>query len=99
MTVEKREEFEEETEKETKEEEETNPEHFDAFPTMKELGYHEWLLKNHHPPWVKAKIRIENLNNVKFSCMIGHFDKKKLFFNVRISRFTVIFDEKKLGSS
>ncbi|GJW44851.1 gag-pol polyprotein [Tanacetum coccineum] len=82
MTVESEEEFEEETEKETKEEEETNPEHFDAFPTMKELGYHEWLLKNHHPPWVKAKIRIENLNNVKFSCMIGHFDKKKAYLDV-----------------
>ncbi|GKC34680.1 hypothetical protein Tco_1047064 [Tanacetum coccineum] len=44
--VESEEEFEEETKEETEEEEEDNPEHFDVFPTMKELGYHEWLLKN-----------------------------------------------------
>nr|GEV25998.1 hypothetical protein [Tanacetum cinerariifolium] len=49
MTVKSEEEFEEETEKETKEEEEDSPKHFDAFPTMKELGYHEWLLKNTQP--------------------------------------------------
>ncbi|GJS62875.1 hypothetical protein Tco_0677439 [Tanacetum coccineum] len=35
--VESEEEFEEETEEEIKEEEEDNPEHFDTFPTMKEL--------------------------------------------------------------
>ncbi|GJT75237.1 hypothetical protein Tco_1041962 [Tanacetum coccineum] len=47
MTVESEEEFEEETDEETEEEEEEdNPKHFDTFPTMKELGYHEWLLKN-----------------------------------------------------
>nr|GEW49186.1 putative reverse transcriptase domain-containing protein [Tanacetum cinerariifolium] len=39
----------------------------DTFPTMKELKHHEWLLKNPRPPWVKAKIRTENVNNVKFS--------------------------------
>ncbi|GJR50422.1 hypothetical protein Tco_1400943 [Tanacetum coccineum] len=65
MTVKSVEEFEEETEEEIEEEEEDNSEHFDAFPTMKELGYHEWLLKNPRPPWVKAKIRIGNLINVK----------------------------------
>ncbi|GKE03546.1 hypothetical protein Tco_1395564 [Tanacetum coccineum] len=58
-------ESEEESEEETKEEEEDNPEHFDAFPNMKELGYHEWILKNPRPLWVKAKIRTGNLNNVK----------------------------------
>ncbi|GKA63905.1 zinc finger, CCHC-type containing protein [Tanacetum coccineum] len=57
-TVESEEEFEEENEEEPKEKEEDNLEHFDAFPTMKELGYHEWLLKNPWSPWVKAKIRI-----------------------------------------
>ncbi|GJY62485.1 hypothetical protein Tco_0463142, partial [Tanacetum coccineum] len=55
MTVESKEEFEEETEEEIKEEEEDSPKHFDTFPTMKELRYHEWLLKNPRPPWVKAK--------------------------------------------
>ncbi|GJQ97301.1 hypothetical protein Tco_0008440 [Tanacetum coccineum] len=53
-------EVEEETERET-EEEEDNPEHFDTFPTMKELRYHEWLLKNPRPPWVKAKIKTANV--------------------------------------
>ncbi|GKA66632.1 uncharacterized mitochondrial protein-like protein [Tanacetum coccineum] len=71
MTVKSKEEFEEETEEETEEEEEDNLEHFDAFPTMKELRYHEWLVKNPQPPWVKAKIRTGNLNNIKFSCMIS----------------------------
>ncbi|GJW41246.1 hypothetical protein Tco_0067091 [Tanacetum coccineum] len=31
---------------EEEEEEEDNLEYFDIFPTMEELGYHEWLLKN-----------------------------------------------------
>nr|GFB00801.1 protein kinase-like domain, concanavalin A-like lectin/glucanase domain protein [Tanacetum cinerariifolium] len=78
MTVKSEEEFKEETEKE----EEDNPEHFDVFPIMKELGYHEWFLKNPRPPWIKDKIRIGNLNNVKFSCMIGHFDKKQAYLDV-----------------
>ncbi|GKB57380.1 MAK10-like protein [Tanacetum coccineum] len=82
MTVESEEEFEEETEDEIKEEEEDSPKHFDTFPTMKELRYHEWLLKNPRPPWVKAKVRTGNLNNVKFSCMIGHFDKKQAYLDM-----------------
>ncbi|GKE24219.1 hypothetical protein Tco_1435731 [Tanacetum coccineum] len=49
MTFENVEEFKEETKEETEEEEEDNPKHFDTFPTMKELGYHEWLLKNPRP--------------------------------------------------
>ncbi|GKC46365.1 hypothetical protein Tco_1064087 [Tanacetum coccineum] len=84
MRVESKEEFEEETEEEIKEEEEEdNPKHFDTFPAMKELGYHEWLLKNLQPLWVKAKIRTRNLNNVKFSCMIGHFNKKQAYLDVQ----------------
>ncbi|GKE72477.1 hypothetical protein Tco_1534518 [Tanacetum coccineum] len=63
--VESEKEVEEETEGETEEEEEDNLKHFDTFPTMKELRYHEWLLKNPWPPWVKAKIRTRNVNNVK----------------------------------
>ncbi|GKC70058.1 hypothetical protein Tco_1115941, partial [Tanacetum coccineum] len=43
------EETKEETKEETEEEEEGNPEHFDTFPTMNELRYHEWLLKNPRP--------------------------------------------------
>ncbi|GJU52490.1 MAK10-like protein [Tanacetum coccineum] len=82
MTIKSKEEFEEETKEETEEEKEDNPKHFDVFPTMKELGYHEWLLKNPRPPWVKAKIRTGNLNNVKFSYMIGHFDKKQAYLDV-----------------
>ncbi|GKG51723.1 hypothetical protein Tco_0544361, partial [Tanacetum coccineum] len=40
------EELEEETKEETEEEEEEDPEYFITFPTIKELGYHEWLFKN-----------------------------------------------------
>nr|GEX54794.1 MAK10-like protein [Tanacetum cinerariifolium] len=43
---ESKEEFEEKTEEEAEEEEEDDPEYFDTFPTVKELLYHEWLLKN-----------------------------------------------------
>ncbi|GJR56566.1 hypothetical protein Tco_1407087 [Tanacetum coccineum] len=82
MTVESEEEFEEETEEEIEEEEDESLKHFDTFPTMKELRYHEWLLKNPRPPWVKAKIRTGNLNNVKFSCMIGYFDKKQAYLDM-----------------
>ncbi|GJY02239.1 MAK10-like protein [Tanacetum coccineum] len=82
MTVESEEEFEEETEDEIEEEEEDSSKHFDTFPTMKELRYHEWILKNPRPPWVKAKVRTRNLNNVKFSCMIGHFDKKQAYLDM-----------------
>ncbi|GKB17858.1 hypothetical protein Tco_0851781 [Tanacetum coccineum] len=55
MAVESEEEFKEKTKKEI-EEEEDSPKHFDTFPTMKELRYHEWLLKNPQTPWVKAKV-------------------------------------------
>ncbi|GKE91669.1 hypothetical protein Tco_1572764, partial [Tanacetum coccineum] len=80
--VEREKEVEEETEGEIKEEEDDDPEHFDTFPTMKELRYHEWLLKNPRPPWVKAKIITENVNNVKFSCMIGQFNKEKAYLDL-----------------
>ncbi|GJZ68893.1 MAK10-like protein [Tanacetum coccineum] len=71
-----------ETEDEIEEEKEDSLKHFDTFPTIKELRYHEWLLKNPRPPWVKAKVRTGNLNNVKFSCMVGHFDKKQAYLDM-----------------
>ncbi|GKA79842.1 protein kinase-like domain, concanavalin A-like lectin/glucanase domain protein [Tanacetum coccineum] len=77
------EELEEEAEGETEGEEEDNPEYFDTPPTMNELRYHKWLLKDPRPPWVKAKISAENLNNVKFSCVIGHFDKKQAYLDIK----------------
>ncbi|GJT68518.1 hypothetical protein Tco_1019998 [Tanacetum coccineum] len=49
-------EVEEELEEDEEEEEEVDLEYFDTFPTMEELGYHEWLLKNPRPPWVNAKV-------------------------------------------
>ncbi|GJZ69786.1 hypothetical protein Tco_0633336 [Tanacetum coccineum] len=49
------EESEEEVDEEAEEEEEDDPEYFDTFPTIEELGYHEWLLKNPRPLWVNAK--------------------------------------------
>ncbi|GJV97836.1 hypothetical protein Tco_1549413 [Tanacetum coccineum] len=61
MTMEREEEFKEETKDEIKEEKEDSPKHFDTFSTMKELRYHEWLLKNPRPPWVKAKIMSKRL--------------------------------------
>nr|GEU59595.1 MAK10-like protein [Tanacetum cinerariifolium] len=75
-------EVEEETEGETKEEEEDNPEHFNTFLTIKELRYHEWLLKNPRPLWVKAEIRTGNVNNVKFSCRIDQFNKEQDYLDL-----------------
>ncbi|GJW52818.1 hypothetical protein Tco_0096903 [Tanacetum coccineum] len=57
-------------------------EYFDTFPTLEELGYHEWLLKYPKPSWVKAKIRTENLNNIKISCMICHFLKRQDYIDL-----------------
>nr|GEU32718.1 reverse transcriptase domain-containing protein [Tanacetum cinerariifolium] len=63
---ESKEEFTKETEEETKEEEEENdPKYFDTFPTINELGYHEWILKNPRTLWVSAKIRTGNMDNIK----------------------------------
>ncbi|GJX62359.1 protein kinase-like domain, concanavalin A-like lectin/glucanase domain protein [Tanacetum coccineum] len=57
-------------------------EYFDAFPTLEELEYHEWLLIYPKPSWVKAKIRTENLNNVKISCNMGHFLKRHAYIDL-----------------
>nr|GEX32511.1 protein kinase-like domain, concanavalin A-like lectin/glucanase domain protein [Tanacetum cinerariifolium] len=57
-------------------------EYFDTFPTLEELEYHEWLLKYPKPSWVKAKIRTGNLNNIKISCMIGHFLKRQAYIDL-----------------
>ncbi|GKA38128.1 MAK10-like protein [Tanacetum coccineum] len=74
--------IEDEFEEEIEEEEEEDVEYFDTFPTLEELGYHEWLLKYPKPSWVKAKIKTKNLNNVKFSSMIGHFVKKQAYIDL-----------------
>ncbi|GJW47971.1 hypothetical protein Tco_0079617 [Tanacetum coccineum] len=57
-------------------------EYFDTFPTLEELEYHEWLLKYPKPSWVRAKIRTKNLNNIKISCMIGHFLKRQAYIDL-----------------
>nr|GEX55086.1 protein kinase-like domain, concanavalin A-like lectin/glucanase domain protein [Tanacetum cinerariifolium] len=72
----------EETEGEAEEEDEDDPKHFNTFPTMKELRYHEWLLKNPRPLWVKVKIRTRNVNNVKFSFMIGQLNKEQAYLDL-----------------
>nr|GEZ95020.1 protein kinase-like domain, concanavalin A-like lectin/glucanase domain protein [Tanacetum cinerariifolium] len=73
--VETDEEVEEILKDEEEEEEDEDDEYFNSFPTMEELTHHEWLLKNPRPPWVKERIRAGSLNNIKISCMIGHFFK------------------------
>ncbi|GJX50741.1 hypothetical protein Tco_0277586 [Tanacetum coccineum] len=73
-----------ETDKEVEEifEEDEDDKNVNSFPTMKELSHHGWLLKNPRPPWVKAKIRAESLNNIKISCMIGHFFKRHAYIDL-----------------
>ncbi|GKA60847.1 hypothetical protein Tco_0760254 [Tanacetum coccineum] len=56
-------------------------ENFNSFPTMEELTHHEWLLKNPRPLWVKAKIRVRSPNNIKISCMVGHFFKRHRYID------------------
>ncbi|GKC31428.1 hypothetical protein Tco_1038722 [Tanacetum coccineum] len=77
----RREESDEETKEETEEEEEDDPEYFDIPPTIEELSYHEWLLKNPRPPWVNAKIKTGNLDNIKISCMVGQFLKRQAYID------------------
>ncbi|GKF14073.1 hypothetical protein Tco_0055535 [Tanacetum coccineum] len=74
--------LEEEIGEETKEEEEDDSKYFNTFLTVEELGYHEWLLRIPRPAWVKAKIRTKNLNNIKISCMIGHFLKRQAYVDL-----------------
>ncbi|GJY44247.1 hypothetical protein Tco_0432460 [Tanacetum coccineum] len=64
------------------EEDKEDGENFNSFPTMEELTHHEWLLKNPRPPWVKARIRAGNPNNIKISCMIGHFFKRHAYIDL-----------------
>nr|GEV30346.1 hypothetical protein [Tanacetum cinerariifolium] len=70
-TVESEEEVGEELEEE---EEEDDLEYFDTFPTIEELGYHKWILKNPRPSWVSAK-EITNRNYVQ-----KFFQERKKFF-------------------
>nr|GEU39980.1 hypothetical protein [Tanacetum cinerariifolium] len=72
------EEFKEETEEEIEEEVEEDPEYLDTFPTTDELRYHELILKNPQPPWVSAKIRTRDIDNIKIECMVGRFLRNKL---------------------
>ncbi|GJY82396.1 hypothetical protein Tco_0495772 [Tanacetum coccineum] len=44
------------------EEEEDDLEYFNTFSTREELEYHEYLLKNPQPSWIRAKVRKGNLN-------------------------------------
>ncbi|GJZ68896.1 hypothetical protein Tco_0632446 [Tanacetum coccineum] len=76
------EEFTKETEEETEEEEEDDPEYFDTFPIIDELRYYEWILKNPRPPWVSAKIRTGNMDNIKIECMVGQFLKKQSYIDL-----------------
>ncbi|GJW41784.1 protein kinase-like domain, concanavalin A-like lectin/glucanase domain protein [Tanacetum coccineum] len=64
------------------EEDDRDGENFNSFLTMVELTHHEWLLKNPRPPWVKARIRAGSPNNIKISCMIGHFFKRHAYIDL-----------------
>ncbi|GKB22201.1 hypothetical protein Tco_0856124 [Tanacetum coccineum] len=81
--LEENEELEEKIKEEiTDEEEEDDLEYFKTIPTREELEYHEWLLKNHRPSWVRTKIRKGSLDNIKIPCMIGYFLKEKTYIDL-----------------
>ncbi|GKB05443.1 hypothetical protein Tco_0833638 [Tanacetum coccineum] len=74
MTVESEDEFEEETEEEIKEEEEDNPEHFETFPTVKELRLHyNWIMSKRLEPRRKPS------NPKKICNFIGRVKGLKVF--------------------
>ncbi|GJW39842.1 hypothetical protein Tco_0065687 [Tanacetum coccineum] len=70
------------SEEESKEDEEDDLEYFDTFPNREEFKYHEWLLKNPQPSWVRAKIRKGSLDNIKIPCMIGYFLKDQTYIDL-----------------
>ncbi|GJR09886.1 hypothetical protein Tco_0792538 [Tanacetum coccineum] len=79
----KEEELEEEIEEEFEEEEKKDDlEYLNTFPTKEELDYHEYLLKNLRPSWVRAKIRKVNLSNIKIPCMIGYLLKEQTYIDL-----------------
>ncbi|GJX70605.1 protein kinase-like domain, concanavalin A-like lectin/glucanase domain protein [Tanacetum coccineum] len=77
-----KEEVEEVFDDETEEEEDNDTKYYNSPTAIKELVYHEWLLENPQPSWVKAKIRAENPSNTKISCMIEHIFKKHAYIDI-----------------
>ncbi|GKA77466.1 MAK10-like protein [Tanacetum coccineum] len=74
MLVKSKEEFEEKTKEEIKEEEEDSPEHFDTFPSMKELRLHyNWIMSNRLEPRRKPS------NPKKIFNFIGRVKGLKVF--------------------
>ncbi|GJY78374.1 hypothetical protein Tco_0484175 [Tanacetum coccineum] len=76
------EEVEEVFDDETEKEEDDDTKHYNSPLAIKDLVYHEWLLKNPRPSWVKAKIRAENPSNIEISCMIRHIFKKHAYIDI-----------------
>ncbi|GJY89635.1 retrovirus-related pol polyprotein from transposon TNT 1-94 [Tanacetum coccineum] len=70
--------------------------YFDTFPTLEELGYHEWLLKYPKLSWVRAKIRTGDLNHIKISCMIGHFLKRQVLVSAALPFSAIPLKKSKL---
>ncbi|GJW04715.1 hypothetical protein Tco_1563571 [Tanacetum coccineum] len=66
---------------EEEDEEDGYLESFNTSPSIEALEYHEWLLKNPRPHWVRAKIRTGSLHNIKISCMIGHILKRQAYID------------------
>ncbi|GJT42232.1 hypothetical protein Tco_0950947 [Tanacetum coccineum] len=67
---------------EVEEEEEDDPKYFDTFPSMEELGYHEWLLKNPRPPWImsnRLESRRKTSNPKKIRNFVGRVKGLKVF--------------------
>ncbi|GKB56797.1 MAK10-like protein [Tanacetum coccineum] len=102
ITVENEEDFEEEIE----EEEEDGSEHFDTFPTMKELR--KFLIKNEEEIFTVCRdgvgiklngVASPGIVNPKVSLYISYLADFTLGVVVFVFDLQVIFDEKKLGSS
>ncbi|GKD30433.1 hypothetical protein Tco_1241211 [Tanacetum coccineum] len=74
----KEEDLEDIVEEEFKEEEEEDDlEYFNTLPTREKLEYHEYLLKNPRPFWIRAKVKTENMKSSGFSLLASCTETEK----------------------
>ncbi|GJS76671.1 hypothetical protein Tco_0726552 [Tanacetum coccineum] len=69
------------------EEEDEDNENFNSFLTMKELSYHEWLLKNPRPPWIMT-YRLRSRQKLSKPDKICNFVGRVRCLKVFIGSFT-----------
>ncbi|GJW15443.1 hypothetical protein Tco_0019576 [Tanacetum coccineum] len=93
MSVESEEEFKEETKEEIKEEEEDSPRHFDTFPIMKELKYHEWLIEKTLPTIGRVKGLKVFVGNFTSQCDLSRLEDTTSVIDHDLRKFLIKNEE------